>query len=192
MWKVRNRTNSDVRRDADKVRITHLEAEIPEGVEELARKAYAKVRPIKITQLLVEIDQVTHFSRHGTHLHRGDPARDREALFAAMLAEVTNLGLAKMASATPGMTKDRLTWHSDWYLRDECYTKMRAEIVNYHHRHPFSAHWGDGTTSSSDGTLLTNSTENRKGIRPRSELGRQGQMPTERTGNGELCHEGDG
>lgn len=97
----------DVRRDADKVRITHLEAEIPEGVEELARKAYAKVRPIKITQLLVEIDQVTHFSRHGTHLHRGDPARDREALFAAMLAEATNLGLAKMASATPGMTKDR-------------------------------------------------------------------------------------
>lgn len=85
----------DVRRDADKVRITHLEAEIPEGVEELARKAYAKVRPIKITQLLVEIDQVTHFSRHGTHLHRGDPARDREALFAAMLAEATNLGLAK-------------------------------------------------------------------------------------------------
>ena len=50
------------------------------------------------------------------------------------------------------MTKDRLTWHSDWYLRDECYTKMLAEIVNYrHHRHPFTAHWGDGTTSSSDG-----------------------------------------
>lgn len=137
----------DVRRDADKVRITHLEADIPEGVDELARKAYAKVRPIKITQLLVEIDQVTHFSRHCTHLHRGDPARDREALFAAMLAEATNLGLAKMAGATPGMTKDRLTWFSDWYLRDECYSKMLAEIVNYHHRHPFSAHWGDGTTS---------------------------------------------
>src|SRR5947209_1587255 len=65
-----------------------------------------------------------------------------------MLAEATNLGLSKMASATPSMTKDRLTWFSDWYLRDECYTKMLAEIVNYHHRHPFSAHWGDGTTSS--------------------------------------------
>lgn len=113
---------------------TWLEAEIPEGVEEMAGKAYAKVRPIKITQLLVEIDQVTHFSRHCTHLHRGDPARDREALFAAVLAEATNLGLAKMASATPGMTKDRLTWFSDWYLRDECYSKMLAEIVNYHHQ----------------------------------------------------------
>lgn len=49
-----------------------------------------------------------------------------------------NLGLAKMASATPGVTKDRLTWFSDWYLRGECDSKMLAEIVNYHHRHPFS------------------------------------------------------
>lgn len=128
----------DVRHDADKVRITPLEAEIPEGVEELARKAYAEVRPIKITQLLVEIDQVKHFSRHCTHLHRGDPVRDHEALFASMLAEATNLGLSKMAEATPGMTKDRMSWVSDWYLRDECYSKMLAEIVNYHHRHPFS------------------------------------------------------
>ncbi len=141
----------DVRRDTDKVRISPLDAQIPEGVEELARKAYAKVRPIKITQLLVEISQVTHFDRHFTHLHRGDPARDREALFAALLAEATNLGLTKMADATPAMTYDRLTWVSDWYIRDECYTKALAEMVNYHHQHPFSAHWGDGTTSSSDG-----------------------------------------
>jgi hypothetical protein len=27
----------------------------------------------------------------------------------------------------PDMTKDRLTWFSDWYLRDECYTKMLAD-----------------------------------------------------------------
>ena len=44
----------DVRIDKNKVRITPLDAEIPEGVEELARKAYAKVRRIKITQLLIE------------------------------------------------------------------------------------------------------------------------------------------
>jgi len=40
-------------------------------------------------------------------------------------------------------------------------------------------------------TLLTNSTENRKGIKLRAELGQQGQMPTERKGNDGLCHEGD-
>jgi TnpA family transposase len=141
----------DVRIDANKVRITPLDAEIPEGVEELARQAYAKVRRIKITQLLIEIDQKTHFSRHFTHLHRGEPAKDREALFAALLAEATNLGLSNMADATPGMTRTRLSWSSDWYLRDDGFTKALAEIVNYHHRLPFSATWGAGKTSSSDG-----------------------------------------
>ena len=72
----------DVRIDKNKVSITPLDAEIPEGVVELARK-YAKVRRIKITQLLIEIDQLIHFSRHFTHLHSGDPAKDREALLAS-------------------------------------------------------------------------------------------------------------
>jgi TnpA family transposase len=30
-------------------------------------------------------------------------------------------------------------------------TKALAELVNHHHRHPFSEHWGEGSTSSSDG-----------------------------------------
>jgi TnpA family transposase len=148
---LKNNALPDVRLDKHKVRITPLEADIPAGVEELARKAYAKVRRVKITQLLVEIDQLTHFSRHFTHLHRGEPARDQEALFASLLAEATNLGLAKMADASPGLTMRRLIWVNDWYVRDDCFTKALAEIVNYHHQLPFSANWGDGTTSSSDG-----------------------------------------
>jgi len=70
---------------------------------------------------------------------------------ASLLAEATNLGLTKMADATPSMTRTRLSWVSDWYMRDDCFTKALAEIVNYHHRLPFSVNWGDGTTSSSDG-----------------------------------------
>ena len=52
-----------MRIDKNKVRITPLDAEIPEGVEELARKAYAKVRRVKITQLLIEIDQLIHLAK---------------------------------------------------------------------------------------------------------------------------------
>jgi TnpA family transposase len=36
-------------------------------------------------------------------------------------------------------------------MRDETYTKALAEVINYHHRHPYTSIWGDGTTSSSDG-----------------------------------------
>jgi Tn3 transposase DDE domain len=74
-------------------------------------------------------------------LHNGESAKDREALFASLLAEATNLGLTKMVDATPGMTRTRLSWVSDWYVRDECFTKALDEIVNSHHRLPFSATW---------------------------------------------------
>ena len=38
-----------------------------------------------------------------------------------------------------------------WHIRDEPYSKALAEIVNYQHRVLFATHWGEGTTSSSDG-----------------------------------------
>jgi TnpA family transposase len=123
------------------------------GVNNLAGEADSckAVISLRIPWYDPEIDHMVHFSRHFTHLHSGEPTKDREALFAALLAEATNLGLSRMADATPGMTRTRLSWVSDWYVRDDCFTKALAEIVNYQHRPPFSANWGDGTTSSSDG-----------------------------------------
>jgi TnpA family transposase len=44
-----------------------------------------------------------------------------------------------------------LAWVSDWYIRDETYSKALAEIADFHHKQPFAFNWGDGTTSSSDG-----------------------------------------
>jgi hypothetical protein len=66
------------------------------------------------------------------------------------LAEATNLGLAKMAQACPEYTYRQLAWIADWYGRDETCGQALATIVNAQHRHPFAAHWGAGTTSSSD------------------------------------------
>ncbi len=37
------------------------------------------------------------------------------------------------------------------HIRDETYSAALAELVNHQYRHAFAAHWGDGTTSSSDG-----------------------------------------
>jgi TnpA family transposase len=44
-----------------------------------------------------------------------------------------------------------LSWLSAWHIRDETYSKALARLVNYQHRQSFAAHWGEGTTSSSDG-----------------------------------------
>src|SRR5471032_2647966 len=42
-------------------------------------------------------------------------------------------------------------WLVAWHIRDESYSKGLAELVNAQHKLPFAAHWGEGTTSSSDG-----------------------------------------
>lgn len=44
-----------------------------------------------------------------------------------------------------------MTWLQTWYIRDETYSAALAELVNAQLQQPFSAWWGNGTTSSSDG-----------------------------------------
>jgi len=109
----------DVRLRKGKLSITPLPKAVPDAAEDLAERAYARMPWVKITDLLVAVDGLTDFSRHFTHLHTGAPPRDKAALFAAILADATNLGLSKMANACPGLTFARLSWVSDWSLRDE-------------------------------------------------------------------------
>jgi TnpA family transposase len=141
----------DVRLKGGDLKITPLAKAVPDGVEELARRAYSLLPRIKLTDLLIEVDSWTGFSRHFTHLRSGEPPKDKQVLLSAVLADGINLGLGKMAEACPGLSFERLAWVSDWHIRDETYQRVLAEVINAHHRLPFSALWGDGTTSSSDG-----------------------------------------
>ncbi len=106
---------------------------------------------IKITELLMDVDEWTGFTRHFTHLKDGAQAKDRTLLLTAILGDAINLGLTKMAESSPGMTYAKLSWLQAWHIRDETYSTALAELVNSQFRHAFAAHWGDGTTSSSDG-----------------------------------------
>jgi TnpA family transposase len=56
-----------------------------------------------------------------------------------------------MAESCPCTSPAKLSWLVAWHIRDETYSKALAEMVNHQHRIPFAAHWGEGTTSSSDG-----------------------------------------
>ncbi len=72
-------------------------------------------------------------------------------LLSTILADGINLGLTKMAESSPGTTYAKLSWLQAWHIRDETYTSALAELVNMQLANPFAGHWGDGTTSSSDG-----------------------------------------
>lgn len=141
----------DVKLSNGKLSIARLQKAVPDGVDEFVRRAYALVPRIKLTDLLIEVDASTGFSRHFTHLRSGETVKNPAVLYAVILADAINLGLTKMADACPGMSFEQLAWVADWYVRDEGYSRALAEIINRHHRLPFATQWGDGTTSSSDG-----------------------------------------
>ena len=133
------------------LKVSPLKKSVPEEAEQLEDEAFALMPHLKITELLLEVDQWTDFTRHFTDLRSGDLTKDRSMLLTVILADAINLGLAKMAEACPGTTFHKLDNLRAWHVRDETYSKALAEIVNYQHRLPFATHWGAGTTSSSDG-----------------------------------------
>jgi TnpA family transposase len=133
------------------LKITPLETIVPDGAQRLIDQTSALLPRIKITELLMEVDDWTGFTRHFVHLKDGQPAPDRTLLLSAILADAINLGLTKMAESSPGLTYDKLSWLQAWHIRDETYSAGLADLVNAQFHHNFANNWGDGTTSSSDG-----------------------------------------
>ena len=56
-----------------------------------------------------------------------------------------------MSGSIEGMTPDRFHHTSQWFLREATLKAASKVAVDHHHLLPFSATWGDGTMSSSDG-----------------------------------------
>ncbi len=136
---------------AGRLKITPLDNAVPDSAEALMQQAYSRLPHLKITELLLEVDDWTGFTQHFKHLKSGAIAGDRQLLLTTTLADAINLGLSKMAESCPGTTYAKLTWLQAWHIRDETYSAGLAELVNAQFNQPFAAYWGDGTSSSSDG-----------------------------------------
>lgn len=141
----------DVRLKDGRLSVSPLAATVPREAEHLAARLYALVPRVKITQLLLDVEAWTGFTRHFTHLHSGEVPNTSFGLLSAVLADAINLGLSKMADATPGLTERQLAWTAQWHVRDDTYSAALAEIVNAQSRRPLADAWGEGITSSSDG-----------------------------------------
>ena len=133
------------------LKLTPLDSAVPPEADALMRRAYGLLPHLKITELLLEVDDWTGFTRHFTHLKSGGTAADKSLLLTAVLADAINLGLTKMAESCPGASYAKLSWLQAWHIRDETYSAALAEVVNAQYRQPFALWWGKGATSSSDG-----------------------------------------
>lgn len=136
----------------------------------LGKGAFAELRAANETPVAIETDFARYMRKLTDHLinrldeihsliksgeldgvDSGLPADDKQALLTVILADGINLGLTRMVGAAPGSSFKRLSRIADWHVREECYSRALAEIVNQHHRAGLAGYWGDGTTSSSDG-----------------------------------------
>ncbi len=126
--------------------------ELPQSAVQLQRKLGLLLPLVDLTDLLVEVDLATHFSDGLTHAG-GELQRSPETsvyLYAAILAQATNVGVRAMARAAD-LSEEQLLWHTHWFLREETLQQAIDAIVNFHHPLPLAQCWGGGTISSSDG-----------------------------------------
>lgn len=63
----------------------------------------------------------------------------------------TNIGLTKMAEATPSISYRQMANTAQWRLYEDAMNKAQAILVIFHHKLALPSYWGNGMTSSSDG-----------------------------------------
>jgi TnpA family transposase len=128
--------------------------ELPPRITHLRRTIEGALPRVRIEDLLTQVDAWCDFTR--AFRRPGERALPGPHFFTTLLATLiahgTNLGIATMAqSVEENITPDMLQDMSQWCLREDSLKAANALLVNYHHRLPLSAVWGDGSVSSSDG-----------------------------------------
>lgn len=136
---------------AGRLSVTPLRNVTPDAARSMARRLYALLPRVRITDLLEEVDAWTGMSDCFGHLRTGHPPKDRRTLYAALIADGLNLGLTRMSEACEGASYWRLARLVDWHVREDTYALATGMLVEAQDKAPFAPLWGDGSTSSSDG-----------------------------------------
>ena len=124
----------------------------PESLEKLERLVDERLPLVELSDLLLEVDGWTGFSKELEHAGGAEP-RTKNLLVqchASILAQACNMGLVRMAQVAD-LSYEKLAWTTRWYLREETLRAAFIRIVNYQHRQPLAHTWGTGGFSSSDG-----------------------------------------
>ena len=114
-WLSKNMKNiSTISIDNCKISIARLENITPKEAKEakeLSFSLYKLLPKIKLTDLLMDVARITGFHKEFIHAstNKKPDTEDTILIMAALLGMGTNIGLSKMADATPGITYKQLS-----------------------------------------------------------------------------------
>jgi len=136
------------------LKIDRLTAAVPEEADALVLDLYRRLPEVRVTDLLLEVDDEIGFTEAFTHLRTGVPCKDRIGLLNVLLAEGLNLGLSKMAGATNTHDFFQLSRLSRWHVESEAMARALAMVIEGQSALPMARFWGAGQTASSDGQFF--------------------------------------
>lgn len=137
----------------NQIHIRPLETIVPEEAEHFSKLVGSYLPQTRLTDIVAQVGHWIPLFKEFTNVSTGKPypRNELKLLYITIIALGTNIGLSKMADHTPGVTYEQLARVARWYLQDENIEKANTLLVNFQHRLPIAAHWGDGSTSASDG-----------------------------------------
>lgn len=137
-----------------KLIIERLQANTPEGADDLVLDLYQRLPEARITNILLEVDADLGFTEAFTHLRTGAPCKDKIGLLNVLLSEGINRGLSKMAEASNTHNFWQLSRISRWHIESEAINRALAIVINGQHNLPMAEMWEVGEAASSDGQLF--------------------------------------
>jgi TnpA family transposase len=152
-------TNTSVRIERragqDTLVITGLDRVVePDSLQRLRGQVQDRLPLVDLPEVILEIERLTGFGSAFSHLSEGNTRADELSLSicAVLLAEACNVGLTPLIHPDiPALTRERLSWVQQNYLRAETLTRANALIVEAHAQLSLANVWGGGEVASVDG-----------------------------------------
>ena len=126
--------------------------DIPDSAIELENKISSRLPLVDLPELLMEVNSWTGFTGHLTSIHDGKPPGNSQInrVYASLLSNACNIPWIDMSRSSNIEYYD-LLWSIRSYQREDTLKQANNHLVNEHHTHWLTTHWGGGTLSSSDG-----------------------------------------
>lgn len=128
--------------------------EEPTGLSVIRERVTELLPKVDLTELLLEIHAHTGFAHEFSHVSEAN-ARVNDlpvSICAVLLAEACNIGLEPLIKNNiPALTRHRLSWVKQNYIRTETLIQANARLVGYQATLSLAKKWGGGEVASADG-----------------------------------------